>query len=328
MRMVIVGFLFLVFGGSLAQAANLSQSIFDYAVVSAEDIRSRECDIQGSVVAGRNIEFFNFGLGNELTEAEQQNTRLISGGNFTFTNGSNALAISSVDGNATFDSVVQSARLQVAGRVDFSKVSLPDTLEVVRPEAPRLHLSDVNRIQTVAPFSHSAEIGLLVEEMQGRSACYARLRANPLGWQGSPGRYQFVVFRGIPGQAVNVYNVEKSTWDAANGLKFIGDKSMKFVVNVRGSVVNMVRKGFLLEGGVQLNQILLNFHEAKQITVSQSGTDKGVPTLFAPAAQLRHSSNLISGGIFVRDYDGWYADQCGQVNRHATDRFVDPDLCR
>lgn len=305
-----------------------ARSVFDFAVISAENIRSRECDFQGSTVAGQNAEFFNFALGNELTAAEKIDSRLLVGGHLNFTNGSNDLSWSSIGENLIFDAVMQNSGLRVGGFADMSKVSLPGTLELASPLPPRLNLSEIGKVETIPPFSDADEILRLLQEMQSRSTCYARLPKNHIGWQGTPGRYQFVVFRGYPDRDLQVYEVEKSTWDAANGIKIIGNPSMKFIINVRGSVVNMVRKGFMLEGGVRLNQILLNFPEAQQISLSQSGTDQGTPTILAPHAQILHSSNLVSGSVLVRDYEGWFQGHCGQVNNHFTDRFIDPSICQ
>lgn len=303
-----------------ASGALKAESIFDFGVVSTGSFRSRECDVQGSLAAGGDVDLTAFALGTELSATDRDKARLLVGGDFHFVGGTNDLGRSEIQGAARLESVIQRSDLRVGGPVDFQKVTMSGVLKAVDLQ-PQLRLSSIPAVVPTSPFSLNGEIATLTDEMHRRSKFYRTLKGYSPTWDGYP--YRYAVLRAGTRSLRTVYTLTESSWRMANGLRIVGPEGAVIVINVLGKRPDMIRKSMVLVGGIELNTVLLNFPEAEEMTIAQSGTNQGTSSILAPRALVHHTNNLVTGSLLVREYDGDFP-HCGQVNHHGGDRF--PDL--
>lgn len=108
-----------------------------------------------------------------------------------------------------------------------------------------------------------------------------------------------------------VYNMTAAEFDMNSVLTFNGPADAYIIINVSGANISLSQKDMYLNGGIGFGHVLINFHQATNLTIQASGNYQyGIPaSILAPYAMTNFFNGLISGGLYVGSLCG-----NGQIN--------------
>jgi choice-of-anchor A domain-containing protein len=138
-------------------------------------------------------------------------------------------------------------------------------------------------------------------ELQNLATAYAGLPGN-----GSvQNNYGTIILKGT-NATQNVFNINASLLWNANDLRIIAPAGSKVIVNITGTNARMQYLGYHLEGGVDSDDVVLNFHNATNVTFAGIGIFGHV---LAPRAFVDFSNGQINGTMVACSWCGY-----GQIN--------------
>ncbi|MHA6719910.1 collagen-binding domain-containing protein [Sphingomonas sp. RS6] len=109
----------------------------------------------------------------------------------------------------------------------------------------------------------------------------------------------------------NVFDISAATFSGTNTLNINASANSTVVVNIAGAAQAFQNMGISLSGGVTAGNIVYNFYEADQLTISGVGV---LGSVLAPNASVLGSSSQILGQLVAANFSGQNGSTT-QVNR-------------
>jgi len=212
--------------------------------------------------------------------------RLAAGGNFTVQN----YGIGDHLAGFTGDSLIVGGEFSFSnGQVFNGNVVTADTT----PSAPGMNILNGTMHSGTSP---SIIIPTLMTELVARSGYIGSLSAN------GTTNFSFGSLNLSGGTGTTrIYNVTAAQLSAANSFTIDAPAGTTAVVNISGANASFQNAGFSLTGGLTSNKVLLNFWDAKTLSMSGVGV---FGSIFAPQADVSFSNGQLNGQLIANSFSG------------------------
>lgn len=261
-----------------------------YSMGSIDIIRS---NFQGIAGAGGNIVAEDFQVGDGI--GSSQDYTLYAGGNINATYGSN------FNGGIEAEGYIDVNNIYVEGSINTGTdfIGFDGTVmgNINAANSTSVTNMFVAGDVTNNPFSATIDHLEIANQLINTSADYSALTANSFYTSDFGG--DILTFTGVSG--LNIFDITAAEFLNSWGtIKFVGSENASFLLNVSGSDVNIVGKGFDLEG-VALDMIVFNAFEATDLYMENIGLPG---TMLAPYADTYFDTARIDGRLYVANLYG------------------------